>query len=90
MHTRDVIRGIEKYGPVKYVLNSFRNVKNRLSVLDNTIRLNQMRAFLYICELNIRVLERHYKELGMSNRVMELYVCRMDINRDRYFYRGDY
>jgi hypothetical protein len=90
MHSKDVILGITKYWPIRYICNSFQNVKNRLNILDNKIRLNQMKAFLYICELNIRVLEKYYKELGMSNRVMELYVYRMDINRDRYFYRGNY
>jgi hypothetical protein len=75
----------------------FRNVRwlvstinNRLNLLQDRIRINQMRAFLYMCESYIHTLEWFYKAKSLSSRILDLYVLRMDIKKDRYLYNREY
>ncbi len=67
----------------KKLVNS---VEFRLRILDNKVRVNQMRAFLFLCEYYVHFLERAYKDLSMSERVLELYVVRMDIRKIHFFF----
>lgn len=62
------------------------SIEFRLKILDNKVRVNQMRAFLFLCEYYVHFLERAYKELSMSERVLELYVVRMDIRKIHFFF----
>jgi hypothetical protein len=62
----------------------------RINMLGNKIHLNQMLAFLYVCENYVHLLERYYKEMGASNRVLQLYIVRMNIKRKRYFLKKKY
>lgn len=43
-----------------------------------------------MCEHYIHVLERFYKDMSMSDRILELYVMRMNIKRNRYFFNKDF
>lgn len=74
----------------KGMLNQFReladSIEFRLKILDNKVRVNQMRAFLFLCEYYVHFLERAYKDLSMSERVLELYVVRMDIRKIHFFF----
>lgn len=72
----------------RHVLNPTKDINFRLKILSNKIKVNQVRAFLQMCEYYIHTLERIYKDLSMSDRVMELYVVRMDIKRNIHFFNG--
>lgn len=61
-----------------------------MRILKNTVRLNQMQAFLYVCENYIHILGNYYKDMSMSNRVLELYITRMNIKGSRYFFSKEY
>lgn len=66
--------------------NATKNINYRLKILSNKIKVNQIRAFLQVCEYYIHSLEQIYKDLSMSDRVMDLYVVRMDIKRSVHFF----
>lgn len=68
------------------ILNTTQSINYRLKILSNKIKVNQIRAFLQVCEYYIHSLEQIYKGLSMSDRVMELYVIRMDIKRSVHFF----
>ncbi len=82
----DVSKGIRQRGMFGYLRTAFENVELRLRLLENRVHINQVRAFLYLCEYYVHFLERTYKNLSMSERVMELYVVRMDIRRHHLFF----
>lgn len=71
--------------PLNY-LNATKAISYRLKILSNKVKVNQIRAFLQVCEYYIHSLEQIYKNLSMSDRVMELYVIRMDIKRSVHFF----
>lgn len=70
----------------RYIANTKKTINYRLKILSNKIKVNQIRAFLQVCEYYVHSLERVYKDLSMSDRVMELYVVRMDIQRSVHFF----
>ncbi len=70
----------------QYVSNAKKTINYRLKILSNKIKVNQIRAFLQVSEYYVHSLERIYKDLSMSDRVMELYVVRMDIQRSVHFF----
>jgi hypothetical protein len=59
----------------------FKRVDFRLHVLNNKIQMIQMRAFLGVAEYYLHTLEQSYRQLGISDRIMELYIMRMDMKR---------
>lgn len=61
------------------IYDYYDSINMRIRILSNKVHLNQMLAFLYVCENYIHVLEKYYKEMGISNRVLELYTIRMNI-----------
>ena len=65
-------------------------INHRLSLLQDRIRVNQMRAFLYVAENYVHTLEGFYKEKSMSDRILDLYVQRMNIKKDRYFFNREF
>lgn len=71
------------FGYLKRLIDS---VEFRLKILENKVRLNQMRAFLHLAEYYVHYLESMYKNLSMSERVLELYVIRMDIKKSHLFF----
>ncbi|MDD2916922.1 MAG: hypothetical protein PHH70_03720 [Candidatus Gracilibacteria bacterium] len=71
---------------LKGITGAKKNINYRLKILSSKIKVNQIRAFLQVCEYYIHFLERIYKDLSMSDRVMELYVVRMDIQRSVHFF----
>ena len=68
------------------ISSATKNINYRLRILSNKIKVNQIRAFLQVCEYYIHSLEQIYKNLSMSDRVMDLYVVRMDIKRSVHFF----
>ncbi|MDD5197281.1 MAG: hypothetical protein PHN60_00250 [Candidatus Gracilibacteria bacterium] len=68
------------------ISNVTKNINYRLKILSNKVKVNQIRAFLQVCEYYIHSLEQIYKNLSMSDRVMDLYVVRMDIKRSVHFF----
>lgn len=81
-----VFEEIGKKGFFRTIGFHFREINRRLKILEDKIRINQMRAFLYICEHYVHILEGYYKNIGMSDRVIELYISRMNIKKNRYFF----
>lgn len=87
---RVLIQAIKK-GCLKLNIFSYsKGIDMRINMLGNKIYLNQMLAFLYVCENYVHLLERYYKEMGVSNRVLQLYIIRMNIKRKRYFLKKKY
>lgn len=41
----------------------------------------QMRAFLEMVEYYLHTIEQLYRQLGISDRIMELYIMRMDVKQ---------
>ncbi len=68
------------------IWRAFKGISYRHKILSNKVRINQIRAYFQLCEYYIHFLERVYKDLSMSDRVMELYVVRMNIKRDAHFF----
>lgn len=68
----------------------FNEINARMRILKNTVRLNQMQAFLFVCENYIHILSEYYKDMSMSSRVLELYITRMNIKGSRYFFGKEY
>ncbi len=75
---------------MKFFQEHMNAINRKLQLLEDKIHLNQMRAFLYVCEHYVHTLEKFYKDMGMSNRVLELYIARMNIKRNRYFYNREF
>ena len=65
-------------------------IDRRLNVLRDKIHHNQTKAFLYVCEQYVHTLERHYKDMSMSHRVLEVYTVRMDIERNWFFLNREF
>lgn len=76
----------DKNFSLNHILNTTKSINYRLKILSNKIKVNQIRAFLQVCEYYIHSLEQIYKDLSMSDRVMDLYVVRMDIKRSVHFF----
>jgi hypothetical protein len=68
------------------IWRALKSISYRHKILSNKVRINQLRAYFQLCEYYIHFLEWVYKDLSMSDRVMELYVVRMDIKRDAHFF----
>jgi hypothetical protein len=77
---------VGRRGVFEYFRSLFRSIEFRLRMLENKVRLNQMRAFLHLSEYYVYSLESIYKNLSMSDRVLELYVARMDIKKSHLFF----
>ncbi len=86
----NIMTGIRKKGLKQIILSQWGAINKRLNMLESKIHLNQMKAFLYVCEQYIHTLETYYKDLSMSTRVLELYIVRMDIKRNRYFFNREF
>jgi hypothetical protein len=86
----DIVKTIRKDGFLRSIRNYYSGINTRIRILGNKVRLNQMLAFLYVCENYVHGLEKYYKEMGMSSRVLELYITRMNIKGNRYFFNKDY
>lgn len=71
---------------LKSLASTTKHINYRLRLLSNKVKVNQIRAFLQMCEYYVHALERVYKDMSMSDRVMELYVVRMDIKRSSHFF----
>lgn len=86
----DLIQAIKKWWLKLNIFNYYESIDMRINMLGNKIHLNQMLAFLYVCENYVHLLERYYKEMGASSRVLQLYIIRMNIKRKRYFLKKNY
>lgn len=49
-----------------------------------------MKIFLKLCEYYIHTLGQLYKDIGMSDRVMELYIIRMNLKKDYFFFNKQF
>ncbi len=86
----DLVKAIRNEWFFLSIRNYYNGINSRIRILKNKVRLNQMLAFLYVCENYIHGLEKYYKDMGMSSRVLELYITRMNIKGNRYFFNREY
>lgn len=90
LREEDSFGEMRRKGIKKYFSQYFNAIDRRLRILENKVHLNQMKAFLYVCEHYVHTLEKYYKEMSMSDRVLELYVTRMNIKKNRFFLKREF
>ena len=83
---RTFFRDLGKDGPLQQFVKLVRSVRYRFRILENRVKVGQIRTFLFLCEYYVHHLERTYRDLSMSERVLELYVIRMDIKKIQFFF----
>lgn len=71
---------------ISFLKKYFSIIEKKLALLQNKVRTNQIKAFLSVCEYYIHTLEQFYKDISQSDRVLELYIIRMDIRRHSLFF----
>lgn len=69
-----------------YIGIRIKNISYRFRILENRIKTNHMKIFLKLCEYYIHTLAQLYKGIGMSDRVMELYIIRMNLRKNHAFF----
>ena len=62
----------------------------RFSLFWNNIHSNQLRAFLNLCDYYLKTLEQAYRSVWMSERVVAIYVMRMDIKKYSKYLKKDF
>jgi hypothetical protein len=90
IHEESHLKDIRKVGILEYAKKRYNAINRRLRILEDKVHLNQLKAFLYVCEHYVHTLEKYYKDMSMSSRVLELYVARMNIKKNRFFLNREF
>ncbi len=59
-------------------------------ILKDRVKIHHIKAFLQLCEYYTHTLEQLYKGIGMSERVMDLYIFRMNLKKHFYFFNKQF
>jgi len=90
IHTKSLLEEISDKNFLSYMKMQVRNISYRFRILENRIKTNHMKIFLKLCEYYIHTLEQLYKNTGMSDRVMELYIIRMNLKKNYFFFNKQF